>query len=188
MYILLKYILSISASSVLFSACSSNSTAHNSPRTNSLYKTYEGCVIKGGDVQESFPSICSIGNEVYEQDISTGKTGDKKRVLFEVAPQTRKCQGFHPVWQDCLIVNGDNFFEEIIGYRHKPGLGALLEIERTQICDPQSGYLNPRATPCPADIEIYDYRLIRILNENVKHLEHGGMNTFVGQITNIEPG
>ncbi len=190
----LQQLISVSGAAILLlSGCSNHIAAHNAQSASnpyvastSLYNTFEGCVVRGGLVAESYPAYCSIGDENYKQDISFGKTGDKKRILFQVSPQTSKCQGFHPVWQDCLIVNGGNFFEDIQGYRHKPGIGALLEVERTQICDPGADYMDRNVTHCPADLGVYEYTLVRYLSSN--RAEAASVTTFVGRITHIEPG
>jgi hypothetical protein len=118
--------------------------------------TYEDCLIAGGIIQESYPAVCHINGQFYEQDISTGNTGDKREIRFLVDPQTVTCQGFHPIDQKCLIVNGGNFFEEIEGYTHQEGVGRILRVERTQICNPD--VLNS----CPQDVSIYRYRLLEI--------------------------
>ena len=99
-------------------------------------QTYEDCLSAGGLILESYPSICEINGQSYKQDISTGKTGDKRVMRFLVEPQTVTCQGFHPVDQKCLIVNGGNFFDEIEGYTHQEGVGRILRVLRTQICNP----------------------------------------------------
>ncbi len=140
----------------LFAGCQEQSSPTGKP--SGEINTFEDCLIADGIIQESFPRVCHVNGRSFEEDISVGRTGDKAELRFLVDPQTVTCQGFHPIDQQCLIVNGGNFFEEIEGYTHQDGIGRVLRIERTQICDPDI------VNSCPQDISIYRYKLLQIEN------------------------
>ena len=165
---------------LFFIACVSTKTTPTN--TKSVYidiNSFESCLIKGGDVMESYPRQCSFGEQFFVEDISAGKQGDKKTILFEIAPETTICQGLHPVDQSCLIVNGGLFYDSIEGYVHQSGVGSVIEVERTQICDPEV------FNSCPQDVSIYTYKLLRVMTGSVIDTR---AKTFVGEIIPIKDG
>jgi hypothetical protein len=67
-------------------------------------------------------------------------------LTFEVAPEKQECTGVGP--RECLVVNGELFYEEIEGFDFEPGFSYILEVERTE------------RQNVPADRSSYNYRLI----------------------------
>lgn len=81
--------------------------------------------------------------------ISTSQT------VFRIAADTVPCTGLMPM--SCLVVNNKLFYDSIDGYDHQEGIGRIIKIERTQICDPDV------FNSCPQDIGIYRYHLLEII-------------------------
>ncbi|MEH6444275.1 MAG: DUF4377 domain-containing protein [Oceanospirillaceae bacterium] len=125
--------------------------------SNSLFsgETFESCLINGGTVQESYPRSCALNGRFYTEDISPADEFEKTILVFEVSPQTISCQGLQSAQLQCLIVNGEYFYDDILGFIHQPGKAATIEVERSQICDPSL------INSCPQDIGIYQYRWLR---------------------------
>ncbi len=157
---MIKYITA-AISGLFFAACQ-GTTLPISP-DDSLqailadYDSFEACLISGAPIMESYPRQCAFNGKTYVEDISTGKTGDTKRILFEIGPEIVRCHGAFE--QDCLIVNQELFYDSIDEFTHKPGVTTIAEIERTQYCDPDE------FNSCPQDVGIYRYRLLGILSE-----------------------
>lgn len=74
-------------------------------------------------------------------------------VQVSVAPHRVKCQSMIPM--NCLVIDGEYFYENIIGFTHEAGTTYQLEIERS-----------PRAAPGEIihDGSYYSYRLIRVIS------------------------
>ncbi|MCT4610748.1 MAG: DUF4377 domain-containing protein [Pelagimonas sp.] len=64
--------------------------------------------------------------------------------IFEIGAETAPCTGVAP--RQCLIVNGELFYEPIAGYTHQHGIPARICIERRK-----------RAEPIPADVGLFTY-------------------------------
>lgn len=144
-------------------ACNSNSGESKQTKQQAdLFASFEGCVINGGAVAESYPAQCKLDGESYVEDITRGKQGDTRRLLFEIGPIKSSCQAFHSIVQQCLSVNGRNFYEVISGFSHENGVRSVIEVERTQICDPEV------IQSCPMDIGIYEYKLLKVLSSTAE--------------------
>lgn len=87
----------------------------------------------------------------------TGHKGERQELLFRVAPKKAACQGIVGGQRQCLVINGQLFYETINGYTHQPGTGRLLAVERLQVCDP--AIIND----CPQDASIFRYRLLKVV-------------------------
>ena len=66
---------------------------------------------------------------------------------FDIAAQTQPCVGVGPM--QCLIVNGEFFYNSIEGYTHVEGEAAQICVAKTR-----------RPAPVPADAGIYLYRAV----------------------------
>lgn len=76
---------------------------------------------------------------------SAPASGDWKDMqVFEIEGETAPCTGAVPM--QCLVVNGEYFYEPIQGYVHNPGIGARICVERRQ-----------REKPIPADAGLFTY-------------------------------
>lgn len=139
---------------VCLTSCTTGDPQKPSDSSNKIIlNSYEACVILGGPVMESWPQQCALDGKHFTQDISTGKKGDRKTLLFEIGPKKVDCMGVGPM--QCLVVNGGYFYDGIEGYEHTPGQSVIIEVEREQYCDPDI------FNDCPQDAGIYRYRFIR---------------------------
>lgn len=75
--------------------------------------------------------------------------------VFQIAADTVPCTGL--VQRRCLIVNNETFYEGIEGYTHQEGVGRIIKVERTQICNPEV------FNSCPQDVGIYRYHLLEVI-------------------------
>ncbi|MFA3920186.1 neutral zinc metallopeptidase [Ruegeria hyattellae] len=64
---------------------------------------------------------------------------DEEKLVFEIAADRVPCVGVAPM--QCLVINGDFFYESIVGYRHIDGQAAKICVLRTK-----------RPEPIPADL------------------------------------
>jgi len=85
----------------------------------------------------------SVKNDGFEDPINLE--------LFVVGPEYVDCVGVSE--QQCLVVNGNNFYSDIDGFKYEEGNVYALEVGRTEIENP------------PADGGAYEYELVRIINE-----------------------
>lgn len=84
--------------------------------------------------------------------------------LLQIAPKKEKCMGL--IEQDCLVANGELFYDNIEGFNFEPNY-YQIKVRKQQICDPNI------INDCPQDVSIYQYRLLEIIHkekpENTKH-------------------
>ncbi len=64
---------------------------------------------------------------------------DKDKLVFDIAADIASCVGVAPM--QCLVINGDFFYENIVGYQHIEGQAAKICVLRTK-----------RPEPVPADL------------------------------------
>ena len=84
----------------------------------------------------------------YSDDEPQGSSTDGNDILvFEIEAQTKPCVGVGPM--QCLIVNGEFFYDQIEGYQHVEGEAARICVERTR-----------RTDPVPADASTFVYRRV----------------------------
>ncbi len=162
--------------SLMLTACF-NVPGHSVAKDN-----FESCLNKGGVIQESYPRICTTQGLGFIEEIESTKNFGKQRKVFKVGSKTVSCQGYHPVDQQCLIVDGEYFYEDIAGFEHQPGITVTIEVEQVQICDPQ--VLNS----CPQDVGIYQYRLIKVLNQKSAPANNtsADQSVFVGEVIGVK--
>lgn len=116
---------------------------------------FTSCLVATGEVMESYPRQCAYGGETFVEDIAPSGKGTTTTLYFEVAANTQTCTGM--IEQQCLVVNGQYFYDTIDGYTHTEGTPRILKVERTQYCDPEI------INDCPQDVGIYRYKLVRII-------------------------
>lgn len=63
----------------------------------------------------------------------------EEKLEFDIAAGTEPCVGVAPM--RCLVINGDFFYENIVGYQHIEGQAAKICVLRTK-----------RPEPIPADL------------------------------------
>ena len=96
-------------------------------------------------------SACTpmAGNGDGGDAVSSGSTEGEIEV-FDIAAQTQPCVGVGPM--QCLVVNGEFFYNSIEGYTHVEGEAARICVAKTRRPDPvpaDAGLYLYRAVPCP---------------------------------------
>lgn len=76
---------------------------------------------------------------------------DENILLFKVEPETQSCVGVGPM--DCLVINGEFFYDQIEGFKFEPGYSYELKVERAQQAN------------VPADASKYTYKLLEIVSK-----------------------
>lgn len=71
-------------------------------------------------------------------------SAEGEKLVFEIDANTAPCVGVAPM--QCLVVNGEYFYESISGYRHIEGTAAKICVLRSK-----------RAEPIPADLGAFKY-------------------------------
>lgn len=147
--------------------------------------SYDRCVAATGMILESDPPQCRYGGKTFVKDTSIGRKGDKKTLVWRIASSQRKCHGAHGP-RHCLVTNFQLFFGAIDGFSFRPGIETIVEVERTQYCDPKD------EGDCPADAGIYNYKLVRTIKSIAEDSKPGGEGighiVFRGTIASVEPG
>lgn len=151
--------------------------------------SFDRCVAAGLPIMESHPRQCRYQDQVFVEELNPGTKGETKILYWRIAPTDSSCEGAQGP-QRCLVTNGELFYDTIEGFTFKPGVETIVQVQRTQRCDPKL------PNDCPQDIGIYTYKLLSIVNETPvnndpnqpKPGEPTGHITFQGIITAIEPG
>lgn len=145
--------------------------------------SFDRCVAAGLPIMESSPRQCSYKGQTFVEAIEVGNKGDRKDLMLRIAATDSECSGAHGP-RRCLVANGELFYDPIEGFRFTPGIEQILEVRRTQVCDPNA------ADDCPQDVGIYKYELIRTV-ERLPAKESPavtGPTVFRGTIASIEAG
>lgn len=77
--------------------------------------------------------------------------------ILQIAPHKKSCFGAFPM--QCLVVNGDYFYDHIEGFEFEDGYRYILKVSKIQYCNPE--ILND----CPQDIGIYKYSLLEVIKK-----------------------
>lgn len=93
--------------------------------------------------------------QATEINKETNNTAEIK--ILQIAPYKKSCVGAFPM--QCLVVNGDYFYDHIEGFDFEDGYSYTLKVSKTKRCNPK--VLND----CPQDIGIYKYRLLKVLKK-----------------------
>lgn len=118
-------------------------------------------------IASTFMLLATVGQTAACQSTivspENNKSFNASQAVFQIAADTVPCTKGGPVAQpvqtQCLVVNGETFYEDIEGYDHQEGVGRTLKIARTQICDPDV------FNSCPQDtVSIYSYRFLEIIS------------------------
>lgn len=83
--------------------------------------------------------------------------GDAIELTLEVGPEKVTCQGL--VSQECLVVDGANFYNDITGFEHEEGYRQTIKVSRTL----RWGTTDPAQVP--ADAGLYAYELVEVLSK-----------------------
>lgn len=169
--------LKLSAIIVLLSSLLSGCLSATSHKSST---DFESCLGNGGEILESYPRSCVIDDQSFSEIVPEAVALEVVKQVLTVGPKTATCQGFQAVDQQCLMVNGEYFYEPIVGFKHEPGVTATIEVERRQICDPQV------INSCPQDVSIYRYKLLnRLIQEGAAKSVDDKASVFVGEVIKI---
>ncbi|MEK6846721.1 MAG: DUF4377 domain-containing protein [Nanoarchaeota archaeon] len=75
-------------------------------------------------------------------------------IIMGVGSNKVNCQTLVPT--QCLVVNGQYFYDNIEGFNYEEGYNYLIKVKRIQIYTPETA---------PADASLYKYELIEILSK-----------------------
>ncbi len=85
-------------------------------------------------------------------------TTDGEILTFIISPHRVDCMGVGPM--KCLVVNGEYFYQPIIGFDFQPGFEFELTVRKAQKFTPENA---------PADASLYEYHLIELLRKTQKN-------------------
>ena len=112
-----------------------------------------------GIILESYPRQCVYEGKNFVEDISIDENpGDGIELSVIVGPEKVQCVGF--LEQECLIVDGENFYDPIIGFDHEVGYIYSLKIARTL------AFGTDDPDQIPADAGLYKYELVEVISKN----------------------
>ena len=100
----------------------------------------------------------------FEEIIEAVIPGDAIELTVEVGPRKVMCQGVSE--QECLVVDGNNFYDVIEGFEHENGFRYELKIQRTL----RWGTTEP--SEIPADAGLYKYELLEIISQDPEEQEN----------------
>lgn len=107
---------------------------------------------------ESYPRQCQDNTGTYTEVITEQEEkGDGVIMKVTVAPERQRCVGTSP--QECLVVDGLLFYDNIEGFEFEPGFEQTLQIERTLAFDVNN------LMDIPADVSLYKFVLIDVLEK-----------------------
>jgi heat shock protein HslJ/membrane-bound inhibitor of C-type lysozyme len=98
---------------------------------------------------EAFVEIDGV--TVVENAVSGESDQSSEVQIFTVAPQKVECVGVAPM--ECLVVNGEYFYDDIQGFTYEPGYQYTLQVERTE------------RENVPADASAYVYSLLEVMEK-----------------------
>ena len=87
--------------------------------------------------------------------LGCGATDDGEILEVTVGPQLKECVGVAPM--QCMVVDGEFFYESIEGFAHEEGFVHRLKIERFDAW--------PEQEEPPQDASRYGYRLIEVVSK-----------------------
>jgi heat shock protein HslJ len=97
----------------------------------------------GGEAFIEIDGVTMVENAV------SGESAQSEVEVFTVASEKVECVGVGPM--ECLVVNGEYFYDEIQGFEYEPGYQYTLQVERTE------------RENVPADASAYEYSLIEVM-------------------------
>ena len=115
---------------------------------------FNECVAAGNPVMESFPERCRDAKtgSVFVNDEQTSENEPAASIrTISVGPEMRECVGVAP--RMCLVVNGELFYGDIVGFVYEPGSRYELRIREIPIQNP------------PADASSIRYELIEEISK-----------------------
>ena len=145
--------------------------------------SFESCLIAGGRILTGTPRQCSWFWLNFAEDLSVGKKGEVRRMLFHVGPEPVACKEEIRNDQSCLVVNLEYFGKIIDGFEHRPGLTSIIEVQRRMVCVPQIDQ------DCMSSGGPYRYQLSKILSQDgvaTEKLPDAEIFSFTGRVTAIE--
>jgi len=127
-------------------------------RNAALITSFESCLDAGGVIFETYPRQCEINETNFTEEIGKEvSTGDAISLELTVGPERKECFGFGR--KDCLVVDGNLFYDEINGFTHKPGYRQTIIVERSL----RWGSTNQE--DIPQDTGLYSFAFIELVSE-----------------------
>ena len=108
------------------------------------------CQTAGGILSGENKQQCDLEGRLYKAWNLPGQKGERRVMILKIGPERVECTGL--VTRQCLVVEGELFYDQIEGYRFKPGQETILPVERIQTCDPDT------ANDCPMDGSVFRFR------------------------------
>jgi len=130
-----------------------------------MVKDFFSCIDVTGIILESYPRQCIFDDITFIEEIEeVPETGDAIELTVEVGPEIVDCVGISD--QKCLVVDGDLFYDAIVGFEHEVGYRQQLRIQRTLAW----GTTDPERIP--ADAGLYKYELLEVLTRKQEVTEN----------------
>lgn len=135
------------------------------PKTEPIVKDFFSCIDVTGIILESYPRQCIFDDITFVEEIEeTPGVGDAIELTVQVGPGVVDCVGVSE--QTCLVVDGDLFYDSIVGFEHEEGYRYSLRIKRTLAW----GTTDP--AQIPADAGLYKYELLEVLTKTQEIAEN----------------
>ncbi len=100
-------------------------------------------------------ALLGIGYMIISNNTqSTNIMNDENILLFTIAPEKEECVGVGPM--QCLIVNGEYFYDSIDGFDFEEGYHYTIKVQRDERVNP------------PADASMYTYTLVEVVEKNLQ--------------------
>lgn len=119
-------------------------------------------IIKDAPIADDVVRYTPDLNEVTVADVFTernseGATGNVSGVIVTVDSELAPCTGVAEM--DCMVVDGQLFYDSINGFKYEEGYVYQLEVEQIF-----------RDEPIPADVGTWYYKLINIISKDVPYV------------------
>ena len=130
-----------------------------------IVKDFFSCIDVTGIILESYPRQCIFDDITFVEEIEeVPEVGDAIELTVEVGPEMIDCVGVSN--QKCLVVDGDLFYDRIVGFEHESGNRYKLQIKRTLAW----GTTDP--AQIPADAGLYKYELLEVISKTAEVAEN----------------
>lgn len=157
----LFFSLFLLSSTFFIGGCEHSSEFHKQTDQTSA-SSFEECAAAGGNVAESYPRQCFLGEQAFTEVIDEIEVVFEPVVVasetFEIAPFTVKCQGYEPIDQDCYVVNGEYFYDPLENFRFEQGYKVTAKVDKIKMfSDEEYEYM--------ADISQFSYKVTEIISK-----------------------
>lgn len=114
-------------------------------------KTFEDyCASARGAISGEFVDQCKVDNITYRNWNLPGVKGERRVIILKIGPQQIPCTDI--VERNCLVVDGEIFYDHIEGFTFRQGKQQIVPVERIQVCDLEAD------NDCPQDAGIFRFK------------------------------